>query len=1356
MTPSARSSALLLLLALLAPAALAQEARQESPAAVEPALPASYADAFHWRSIGPANMGGRIVDLAVVESDPSTYWVATASGGLLKTTNAGVTYEHQFDQESTVSIGDVTVAPSNPDIVWVGTGEANPRNSVSWGDGVYKSEDGGETWRNMGLRESFQIGRIVIHPEDPDIVYVGALGRLWGPNEERGLFKTTDGGETWEKVLYVDEDTGVIDLQMHPTDPDTLIAATYQRRRDGFDTNDPAVKWGEGSGLYKTSDGGLTFRRLSNGLPSGKLGRIGLDWYRADPNVVYAVVESDRITHEPENAAYLGVEGRDADVGARLTTVAEDGPAAEAGLEEGDIVVAVEGTTVHSYADLVKEIRRRLAGDTVQIEVSRDRESVVMEATFSRRPGSEEDESEEGPPVEASAPEEPGAIAAAEPHAEETASGAQSETVEGEAVAVAEASGEEGESVAATEASADAPAGEGEGEEGEEEEEEEAPEPGPFHSGLGGQRENVQDQQGPEGHEYGGVYRSSDAGETWVRVNSVNPRPMYFSQIRVDPSDETYQWVLGVSLYQSEDGGETYDDDGAGNGVHVDHHAMWINPQDGRHVILGNDGGVYVSFDRGKNWDHHNHLAIGQFYRVTADFERDYKVYGGLQDNGSWGGPSRVRTGGGPVNEDWIRVGGGDGFVCKVDADDPDLIYMESQNGAMGRYHLTTGERGSVRPRAPRGTRYRFNWNTPFILSSHNTKIHYSAGNYVFRSYNKGEGIQAISPEISRTDRGSATALSESPVDPGILYVGTDDGAVWMTQSGGHEWVDLRNLPEEEAAEAEQAEEARPRGPIAVEAAGERQEPADGGEGRAGGEARGAQGGGFLARMLENDANGDGKLQRSEAPERMSRFFDRVDANGDGVLESKELEAMQERRRQGGGGAGGGFGGGAFRGGSRTEATEPQEPADALSGTWHTKATDEDLPAGQGEFTIELKLAEDGTVTGSMSTAFGEGEISEASFDAETGKLSFRYSRDGMSSQITATVKDNTIRGEIVFGDGAWQMEFAGKRALGEEKEEDPDRVGHDWARLEELVPEPLWVSTLVASRFKDGRVYATFDGHRSDDDESYVLLSEDFGRSWRSLRADLPENAGSARTLAEDYENPNLLFLGTEFGAWASIDRGASWTSLNGTLPTVAVHEFALHEPSGEVVAATHGRSLWILDANPLRQMSAEALAEGAHLYQPAAAVIWRSEPGRGSSGTRRFVGDNPPAAASIYYSLAEAPDSIKLRVTDLAGETVRELEAGSEAGLHRVEWDLRRPRPDRGDEGRRRWRRRGPRVPAGTYMVVLEVDGTSYRKPLQVSLDPKYPDSLWVSYEDMELGAPFVVEEDEESGSEPQRRFD
>ena len=1070
---------------------------------VEAGLSPEWVKPLTWRSIGPAAMGGRIIALSIFEADPSTYWVATASGGLLKTVNNGITFEHQFDRENTVSIGDVCVAPSDRNIVWVGTGENNPRNSVSYGDGVYKSTDGGKTWKNMGLKKTFQTGRIKVHPKNPNIVYVGALGRLYGPNEERGLFKTTDGGATWQKILYVDDKTGIIDLAMHPTDPETLLVATYERQRDSYDTNDPSKKVGPGSGLYKTTDGGKTFTKVVKGLPTCNLGRMGIDYYRKNPNTVFLILESEKIGMGPPQKAgngdgYLGAVSfgeESEEVGARVTRVIEESPADKAGLQQGDVVTAINDKTIHSGAELMEENRNHNVGEKLKVKFTRDGKNMEVELTVTQRP-------------------------AGGPFGVGGRGGVDRDPTR------------------------------------------------PFGATLGGQVENAQDRQGPEGFQYGGIYKSTDGGNSWTRINSINPRPMYFSQVRVDPSDENYLYVLGISIARSTDGGKTFRVSG-GRGVHADQHALWIDPHDGRHMIIGCDGGFYVTYDRMANWDHLNHLAIGQFYHVAVDTRSRYYVYGGLQDNGSWGGPSYSRTGIGPINEDWISVGGGDGFKCAVDPNDPDQVYWESQNGGFGRRNLRTGEAASIRPggpggqgrrqggppepgqatqpnppaqpgqppaqrptQGPAGSRYRFNWNAAFILSHHNSRIYYCAGNVVFRSLDRGNDLRVISPEIARTDRGTATALAESPRNPNVLYVGTDDGALWVTQDAGKEWKNIA-------------------------------------------------------------------------------------AN-----------------------------------------------------------------------------------------------------------------------------------------------------------------VG---------LPGPRCVATIEPSRFVEGRAYVTFDGHRQDDDNPLVYVTEDFGKTWTPLRANLPW--GSTRCLREDIQNQNLLFVGTEFGVWASIDRGHYWTKINNNLPTVAVHDFAIHPTAGELVAATHGRSLWILDITPLRQLTTEIAKAKAHLFEPLTAVRWHLEPRKGGTN-RRFVGEPAPAGTQIYYALSKKADKISLSVVDYAGKTVRELRATGEPGLHKIAWDLssagtRQGRggvaagsPDQGP-GARGGRRQGQRgnaqaggaqaapaqpgagpapegqrgggrgaggggggfgrggaggrgVAAGTYRIVLTVDGEQFTQALRVEGDPSSPTGLIATDDD------------------------
>jgi photosystem II stability/assembly factor-like uncharacterized protein len=1079
----------------------AEEASKPKP---ELGLPASWVKTLHWRCIGPAAMGGRIVALSVFEADPTTYWVATASGGLLKTINNGVTFEHQFDRQSTVSIGDVCVAPSDRNIVWVGTGENNPRNSVSYGDGVYKSTDGGKTWTNMGLKKSFQIGRIAIHPKDPNTVYVGALGRLYGPSEERGLYKTTDGGKTWQRVLFVDDKTGVIDIQMHPTEPDTLLVATWERMRDGFDSHrgeppvadgydayDPIKKWGPGSGIWKTSDGGKNFKRLTAGLPSVTMGRIGIDFYRKDPKVVFAIIDTERIgLGIPPSPTFLGIQAEDnPGGGAKLVAVTADAPGGKAGLKVGDIIKAIDKKELKKYLELVQAITAHQPGDKVTLTVLRGKETIEVPVVLGKRPVQE-------PPVPAfldftgentadgvritKLPERGPFVRAGLQIGDLVTAVADKKVTTmkeltdllgqkaGATVTLKVIRGKEAKELTLT-----------------------TPRQ-PFRSNrpysfwYGGQRENVQNQQGPDGPNLGGVYKSVDGGETWARINSVNPRPMYFSQVRVDPLDENWIYVLGIPMYRSTDGGKNFKMEGTEN-VHPDQHALWINPRDSRHMIIGCDGGFYVSYDRAAKWDYLSTAAIGQFYHVVLDSSRPARAFGGLQDNGSWGGPTRTLNGQGPINEDWFVVSGGDGFVCRVDPTDPDLVYFESQDGNMGRHHLKTGEFRMIRPPPPKNAPpYRFNWNTPFILSSHNPRLDYCGGNHIFRSLNSGDDLRPISPEISRTKRGTASALAESPRDPAVLWAGSDDGFLWITRDGGTTWTNVT------------------------------------------------------------------------------------------------------------------------------------------------------------------------------------------------------------------------------------------------------DKVG---------LPGPRWVASIEPSRYVDGRCYVVFDAHRSDDDNPYVFVTEDFGQTWKPLNGNLPW--GSTRVLREDIENPDVLYLGTEFAAWASIDRGVVWTKISNNLPTVAVHEFAQHPTTGEMVAATHGRSLWVVDVSALRQTKPATLKAAATLFRPAPTTRWRREPSRGQpygNGHRYFAGENPPDGAQIYYSLSAKAKKLQLQVFDYAGRLVRNLPVANEPGLHRVTWDLVTEDNSgvfgaltgilpltgssvAGPGGPRQ--RRGPRAaPAGMYRVVLTVDGTAFPQGLRLENDPALKD--------------------------------
>jgi photosystem II stability/assembly factor-like uncharacterized protein len=606
MPPRSRTPGALALLALALAAVPARAA--DAPPPLFDALPA--------RCLGPGNMGGRVVDLAVVEGRPATLYVATASGGLWKTTNNGTTWVPAFERESTVSLGAVAVSASNPDVVWVGTGEANARNSVSWGDGVYKSTDGGKTWQHAGLRDTQHIGRVVIHPTNPDIVYVAALGHVWGANRERGLYKTADGGKTWTQVKFLDADTGFIDLAMDPDDPDTLYAAAYRVRRDAFSGGNPAEQFGPLAGLYKTSDGGKTWARLGTGLPTRPVGRCGLAVYRKDPRILYAVVQTDR--------------------------------------------------------------------------------------TILKR------ETEWGQPAKAN-----------------------------------------------------------------------------------GDPAN------------GGVFRSADRGATWVKVNDLCPRPFYFGQVRVDPNDDRRVYVLGVALHVSRDGGKTFKAE-TDPAVHADWHALWVDPKDSDHMAAGSDGGAFLTFDRGQNWEHPKNLPIGQFYAVAVDMSRPYWVYGGLQDNGTWGGPSATRNVDGVSAANWSRVLGMDGFHCQVDPRDSDRVYAEGQYGELRRVNVGTGEAVNIRPTPPQGQpEYRFNWSTPLLLSPHDPNTIYYGGNVLFRSRDRGDRWEVISPDLTlgRPGRGpdtshTITTVAESPQRAGVLWVGTDDGRVQLSRNGGRDWADLSaNVP---------------------------------------------------------------------------------------------------------------------------------------------------------------------------------------------------------------------------------------------------------------------------------------------------------------------------------------------------------------------------------------------------------------------------------------------------------------------------------------------------------------------------------------------------------------------------------
>lgn len=602
-------------------------------------------DALHFRSIGPATMSGRISDLAVYERNPSIYYVGTAHGGVWKTVNNGTTFEAQFQTEGLISIGDVAVSQSNPDLVWVGTGEANNRQSGSWGSGVYKSTDGGKTWTNMGLKESYHINRVVIHPSNNDVVLVAATGALFGPGGDRGVYKTTDGGKTWKPVLKGDADTGANDLVMSAVDPNIVWASTYQRRRLQCCMNGG----GPGSAVHKSTDGGETWTKVANGLPTVDLGRIAIDMYSKSTNVVYVLVEG-------------------------ATPARGGGPGGRAG----------------------------------------------------------------------GAPEPPAAAG-----------------------------------------------------------------PDPLIAAMG-------------------LFRSDDGGATFTKMSNTNPRPMYFSQVRVDPINPDVVYMGGVGLHMSINGGRVFETDAA-QATHDDVHAIWINPANTDHVLIGHDGGVSVSYDRSRTWQQHNNLPLALFYHVSVDNGTPYRICGGLQDNYNWCGPSATRFNRGIMNSDWYQVQGGDGFVVLVDPRDPRYVYSESQDGNIQRKNAETGEATNIRPTAANvspapeagALGYRFNWDTPMVFSPHDPSALIVAANKVFRSNDRGDSWAVISPDLTtNADRSeiavmgkrgteiriaandgisnwpTIVSLAESPKQAGVYYTGSDDGVVQMSRDAGKSWTNItKNIP---------------------------------------------------------------------------------------------------------------------------------------------------------------------------------------------------------------------------------------------------------------------------------------------------------------------------------------------------------------------------------------------------------------------------------------------------------------------------------------------------------------------------------------------------------------------------------
>ncbi len=828
---------------------------------------------LRFRSVGPSVVGGRVIAFAVNPNDRAKFFIAVASGGVWKTVNGGTTWTPVFDNYGAFSIGAIALDQKDTNIVWVGTGERNSQRSVGYGDGVYKSEDGGRTFRKVGLEKSEHIGRIAIDPRDGKTVYVAAQGPLWSAGGDRGLYKTTDGGKTWKAVLAISENTGVTDVVIDPSNPDIIYAASWQRRRHFY----TLINGGPESAIHKSTDGGATWTKLRGGLPPGEMGRVGLAISPVDNNVVYATVEA---------------------------------------------------------------------------------------------------------------------------------------------------------------------------------------------SGTGS-----------------GIFRSQDKGATWERTSPTIAQAMYYGQIIADPKNVDRVYIPNVVFQVSDDGGRTQRPLGE-RLKHVDNHAIWIDPNNTNYYLVGCDGGVYESLDRGANWNFKANLPIAQFYDVTIDQQMPfYNIYGGTQDNNSLGGPAKTRSQSGIPNSDWFQTNGGDGFTSRVDPEDPNTIYAESQNGGLVRFNKLTGERVSIAPipgKAEESQRY--NWDSPLIISPHNSKRLYFAGHKLFRSDNRGDDWKVISGDLSRgLDRntlpvfgkiwgpdaiakhqstalyGNGSTMSESPKKEGLIYVGTDDGLLNITEDGGKTW--------------------------------------------------------------------------------------------------RKVEKVLE-------------------------------------------------------------------------------------------------------------------------------------------------------------VPEGSYVHRVLASQHDANTVYALYNNHQNGDFKPYPVKSTDAGKTWTMINGNLPER-GSVYAIAEDHVNPNMLFIGTEFGLFFSVDGGAKWVQLKGGLPVIAVRDLVIHKGLNDLVVATFGRGFYVLDDySPLRAVKTEVLAQASNLFPVSDALMYvrSSSSLAGSQGAAFYNAQNPAYGATITYYLKEAiktkkqlrqeaerdaerkkepikyPTRQELRdeaeeeapallftISDAEGKVVRRLTAPAMPGIQRVNWDFR-----------------------------------------------------------------------------------
>ena len=844
-----------------------------------------------WRSVGPIVQGGRLVDMAVVPGQPYTFYAAYASGGLWKTTNNGHSFEPLFDDQASLIMGDIAVDPNNPETIWVGTGENNSSRSSYGGMGIYRSDDGGQTWRHMGLGDTDRIGRILIDPNDSDRIYVAALGKLYTEGGQRGIFRSIDGGKNWQQVLIGSDWTGVIDLVFKPDDSKTLYAASWDRKRRPWNFTES----GTGSAIYKSTDGGDNWSQLEGGLPRGDfVGRIGLAVSAASPETLYASIDNQQVLTEDQ--WNLGDRPLNAK---RLRNMSKE----------------------QFLAQDKNEIERFIRSS--DFDVSIDAEKLMN-------------------------------------------------WVETDKVSIQDIIDELGDANASL-----------------------------FNTDIVGLQ----------------VWRSDDAGTTW---NITHDGPLdqvaysygyYFGEIRVSPKDVNQVYVLGVPVVKSDDGGKIWTS-AQGRDVHGDHQSMWINPEQPDNVMIGNDGGIDVSYDGGETWVKLDAQPLGQFYTVNVDMAEPYNIYGGLQDNGTIRCSSENRWQRGVSCK---RINGGDGMYVAVDPRDNKTTYTGSQFGYYTRLG-GGGGRSEVRPRDAFGDpALRYNWNAPVILSPHNADVVYFGTNHLYRSMDQGETWTAISGDLSRSKSrgdvpyGTLTTLSESKLQFGLIWAGTDDGQVWMTDSNGVQWQDVA-----------------------------------------------------------------------------------------------------------------------------------------------------------------------------------------------------------------------------------------------------------------EKLPRDRWVSRVEASSHVRDRAYVTLNGYRNDDIRAYVYRTDDLGKHFKDISKGLPAEA--VNVIREDPLMEDILYVGTDHGVYVSIDSGETWEALQGDLPNVPVHDLVVHPRERELVAGTHGRSIWIVDLLPLQDIvdaGSDTSIKVFYIDDVKASRRWRSERSRWY-----FDPDEAPVSTITYWS--NSTGTANIEIIDSNDAIIRRLSYESSKGMNRLDWDL------------------------------------------------------------------------------------